>query len=67
MVLQIAQRDAKPWSYMTSYNRLNGIHCSEDPWLLKTLLRDEWKSDAMVRLLAYHRLNGLMLGPSRSS
>lgn len=45
---QIAQKLAKPWSYMTSYNKLNGTHCSENSWLLKTLLREEWGSDAMV-------------------
>ncbi|KAH7107285.1 beta-glucosidase [Auriculariales sp. MPI-PUGE-AT-0066] len=48
MPFMIAQRDSKPASYMTSYNRLNGVHCSENPWLLTTLLRGEWKSDAMV-------------------
>jgi beta-glucosidase len=45
---QIAEKVAKPWAYMTSYSRLNGTHCSENPWLLKTLLRDEWGSDALV-------------------
>ena len=28
---------------MTSYNKLNGTHCSEDKWLLQDLLRGEWK------------------------
>lgn len=39
---QIAQRLAKPWAYMSSYNKLNGTHCSEHPWLLDTLLKKEW-------------------------
>ncbi|KAG8855732.1 hypothetical protein FRB91_001846 [Serendipita sp. 411] len=44
----IAQRDAKPMAYMTSYNRLNGIHCSEHPRLLGDILRGEWKFDGLV-------------------
>ena len=44
----IAQRDAQPWAYMTSYNRLNGIHCSEDPNLLQGILRNEWGFDGLV-------------------
>ncbi|KAF8589753.1 glycoside hydrolase family 3 protein [Ramaria rubella] len=44
----LAQRDAKPWAYMTAYNRLGGIHCSEDPRLLKDILRKEWGFDGLV-------------------
>ncbi|KAK4610457.1 putative beta-glucosidase I [Fulvia fulva] len=45
---QIAQRDAKPWAYMTAYNLLNGLHCSENPKLLQDILRKEWGFDGMV-------------------
>ncbi|RSL42467.1 hypothetical protein CEP54_015473 [Fusarium duplospermum] len=45
---QIAQARASPWAYMTSYNKLNGTHCSENEWLLKDLLRDEWGFDGLV-------------------
>lgn len=45
---QIAQRDAQPWCYMTSYNRVNGVHASEDPKLIRDILRKEWGFDGMV-------------------
>jgi beta-glucosidase len=48
MPFQIAQRDAKPWCYMTAYNRVNGLHVSESPRLLQNILRDEWGFDGMV-------------------
>ncbi|KAG8943854.1 hypothetical protein FRC04_002477 [Tulasnella sp. 424] len=44
----LAEKLAKPMSYMTSYNKLNGTHCSENPYLLQSILRGEWKSEAMV-------------------
>jgi beta-glucosidase len=48
MPFQIAQRDAKPLAYMTSYNRVNGVHVSEDPKLLQDLLRGEWGFDGFI-------------------
>lgn len=30
------------------YNRVNGIHVCENPEFLQNILRDEWKSNAMV-------------------
>jgi Beta-glucosidase-related glycosidases len=45
---QIVQRDAIPKCYMTAYNRLNGVHCSENPALIQGILREEWGFDGLV-------------------
>jgi beta-glucosidase len=39
---------AKPWTVMCSYNRVNGIHASEHRRLLTEVLRDEWGFDGVV-------------------
>ncbi|KZO89750.1 glycoside hydrolase family 3 protein [Calocera viscosa TUFC12733] len=44
----LAQKYAEPWAYMTSYNRINGTHCSENPRLLEEILRKEWGYDGLV-------------------
>ncbi|KDQ12273.1 glycoside hydrolase family 3 protein [Botryobasidium botryosum FD-172 SS1] len=44
----LAQRDAGPWAYMTSYGRIGGIHCAENRDLLQGILRGEWGFDGLV-------------------
>lgn len=41
-------RHARPWGVMTAYNKLNGVYCSENEWLLREVLRGEWGFDGAV-------------------
>ncbi|KAH7184809.1 glycoside hydrolase superfamily [Fusarium flagelliforme] len=45
---QLALRGSDPWTIMTSYNKINGIHVSEDPLLMKEILREEWGYKGLV-------------------
>lgn len=45
---RLAVKHANPKSFMTSYNRLNGKHCSESKDLLEGILRKEWEWKGLV-------------------
>ncbi|MCJ1283038.1 hypothetical protein MMC26_002365 [Xylographa opegraphella] len=45
---QIAVRDSKPDSFMTAYNRVNGVHVSENPGIIRDILRTEWKWEGLI-------------------
>ncbi|GAB1526978.1 hypothetical protein RhiTH_010152 [Rhizoctonia solani] len=47
---EIACRDPEsaPWALMTAYNRVNGLHASENKYLLDSVLRKQWGWDGLI-------------------
>lgn len=45
---ELVVRDAKPWAVMSSYNRVNGVHASENDTLLLDILKGEWDFDGLL-------------------
>ena len=41
-------KEAKPWTVMCSYNKLNGTYTSEHEWLLNKVLKEEWQYEGAV-------------------
>ena len=60
-----AVRQAKPWTVMCSYNRINGTFSSENEWLLTQVLRKEWGFDGYVMsdwAAVNDRVKGILAG-----
>lgn len=47
-VFRAAVQEAKVGAVMTSYNLMNGIYTSENPWLLKDVLRTQWGFKGLI-------------------
>jgi beta-glucosidase len=45
---EIMVRESRPWTIMSSYNKINGTYASESPALITGVLRDDWKFDGLV-------------------
>ena len=45
---EVAIAEARPVAVMGAYNKVRGTWCCEHPWLLTTVLREEWGYDGLV-------------------
>ena len=45
---ETAVQKADPWTFMASYNKINGTYSTENKWLLTDVLRKEWGYDGLV-------------------
>ncbi|WP_431206953.1 glycoside hydrolase family 3 C-terminal domain-containing protein [Burkholderia cepacia] len=49
LAFEIGVRDGQPGNVMCSYNKLNGVYACENPYLLTTVLKNEWGFKGVVQ------------------
>lgn len=62
---EICVKEAKPWTVMNSYNRINGVYASQNKWLQEDVLRGEWGFDGLIVTdwgASVDRISGLECG-----
>ena len=45
---EAAAKKGRAWTFMCSYNAINGVFSADNKWLLNDLLREEWGYDGIV-------------------
>ena len=62
---EYAIKNAQPETVMNAYNKLNGVYCSENKWLLTDVLRNEWGFNGLVMTdwgATHNRIEGIKAG-----
>ncbi|MGC3029144.1 glycoside hydrolase family 3 C-terminal domain-containing protein [Burkholderia sp. DN3021] len=49
LAFEIGVKDGRPGNVMCSYNKLNGVYACENPYLLTTVLKNEWGFKGVVQ------------------
>lgn len=47
-VFELAVEEGRPCAIMTAYNRLNGDYCSESAWLIRQVIKTDWRFPGLV-------------------
>lgn len=45
---EIVIKKGNPWCVMAAYNKVNGVYCTENKYLLTDVLRNQWNFDGFV-------------------
>ncbi|KAK9350057.1 glycoside hydrolase superfamily [Lipomyces doorenjongii] len=57
--IAIRQCKEQPWSVMAAYNKLNGVYCSRNKYLLENVLRKSWGFNG-VTMSDWHGTNSIV-------